>query len=173
MDEDTLALIDRIIEEHQVAFIRFRELEKVGGDVEAISGIEDAKEAFMPGRFNQKEGLKKMQESLEIIEQGLLGHFNREETALLAAFEKQGDRKLVSALNALLLQHKDFRNRFTESKKLVAELIDGGLARHQWEASAHDMRTHISYTRKLLQAHAAGEQPLLLELRRLLVKGME
>ena len=171
MDDETLALIDKIIAEHQVVFERFKSLDKVVGDVEAIAGMEEAKEAFMPGRFDQKEGLKKLQESLETIDQGLQAHFNREETALLAAFEKHGDRKLVSALNSLLLQHGNLRDRFAHSKKHVAELVGGGLARHKWEASVHDMRAHISHTRKLLEAHAAGEQPLLVELRRQLVEG--
>ena len=170
MDE-TLALIDKIIAEHRVVFKGFQNLEEILNDFDAISGMEKAKEAFMPGRLDQKESLKKLQESLETIDQGLQAHFNREETALLAAFEKHGDRKLVSALNALILQHEDLRNRFAHSKKHVAELLGGGLARHKWEASAHDMRAHISHTRKLLEAHAAGEQPLLVELRRQLVEG--
>ena len=169
--DDTIALIDKIIEEHRVAFKGFQNLEGILNDLDAISGMEKAKEAFMPGRFDQKEGLKKLQESLETIAQGLQAHFNREETALLAAFEKHGDRKLVSALNSLLLQHGNLRDRFAHSKKHVAELVGGGLARHKWEASAHDMRAHISHTRKLLEAHAAGEQPLLVELRRQLVEG--
>jgi len=169
--DETIALIDKIIEEHRVAFKRFRNLEEIVGDIGAIDGMEEAKEAFMPGRFDQKEGLKKLQESLETIDQGLQAHFNREETALLAAFEKHGDRKLVSALNALILQHEDLRNRLAHSKKHVAELVGGGLTHQKWEASAHDMRAHISHTRKLLEAHAAGEQPLLVELRRQLVEG--
>ena len=165
MDE-TIDLIDKVIEEHQVAFKRFRSLEEIVGDIGAIAGMEEAKEAFMPGRFDQKEGLKKLQESLETIDQGLQAHFNREETALLAAFEKHGDRKLVSALNSLLLQHGNLRDRFAHSKKHVVELVSGGLARHKWEASAHDMRAHISHTRKLLQGHVAGELPLLMALRK-------
>ena len=170
MDE-TIALIDKIIAEHQVVFERFKSIEKVVGDVEAIAGMEEAKDAFIPGRLDREQGLKKLQELLETIDQGLQAHFNREETALLAAFEKHGGRELVSTLNSLLLEHEDIGNRFAHSKKHVAELLGGGLARHKWEASAHDMRAHISHTRKLLEAHAAGEQPLLVELRRQLVEG--
>ena len=171
MDDETLALIDRIIAEHQVVFKGLQNLEGILSDLVAITGMEEARDAFMPGRLDQKENLEKLQESLEKIDQGLQAHFNREETALLAAFEKHGDRELVSALNALILQHEDLKKRFDRSKKQVAELIGGGLARHKWEASAHDMRAHISHTRKLLEAHAAGELSILLLLRSKLARG--
>jgi len=107
-------------------------------------------------------------EVLEKIDKGLQEHFNREETGLLEAFEKHGSRKLVTALNSLLIEHKDLRSRLAQSKKDVADLLEGNLARHKWEANANDMRAHISHTRKLLEAHAAIENELLVELRRLI-----
>jgi len=74
--------------------------------------------------------------------------------------------ELASALQSLLLEHKDIRNRLGHSKRHVAELASGNMARHLWEASAHDMRAHMSHTRKLIEAHAAIEQELLHKLRR-------
>ena len=115
--------------------------------------------------FQEKQGLQKLKESLEAIDKGLQAHFNREETALLATVEEKGDREMVSNLRSLLLEHEDLRNRLAHAKKHVAELTDGGLSRHLWEASAHDMRAHITHTRKLLEAHAEIEQELLRELR--------
>lgn len=171
--KEILALIDQVIEEHQVALKGFKNLEGMFGDAAAISGIEAAKEAFMPGRLDSQQGLQKFLESLETIDQGLLAHFDREETALLNAFERYGDKKLVSALKVLLTQHEDFRERLSHAKRHVAELISGGLARHRWEASAHDMRAHVSHTRKLLQEHVTGEQPLFMALRKRLLEGAE
>ena len=171
MEDEILVLVDKIIEEHQLVFSRFKNLEGMLSDAEAISGIDEAKEAFMPGRLDREQGLPKLLESLEIIEQGIEAHFNREETALLAAFEKHGDKNLVFALEALLVQHEDLRSRLTDSKRHVTELIGGGLARQQWEASAHDMRAHITHTQQLFHGHAAGEQPLLMEIRKRLVEG--
>lgn len=162
--EEALALIDKIIEEHKTIIQRIQTLEQVANDAEAISGLEKAKDAFMPGRFEQKQGLQKLQEILEAIDHGIQAHFDREETGLLAAFEKYGDKELVSAWHSLLLEHEDLRNRLTHSKKHVAELTGGGLSRHLWEASAHGMRAHISHTRKLLEAHAEIEQELLQKL---------
>ena len=163
--EEVVALIDQIIEEHKTILQRFQTLNQVANDVEAIGGLEKAKEAFMPGRLNQKQGLQKLQELVETIDKGLQTHFEREETALLSAFEKHGDRKLVTALRSLLLEHEDLKHRFAHSRNYVAQLTAGGLSRNVWEASAYDMRAHISHTRKLLEAHAEIEQELLRTLR--------
>ncbi|OGO19953.1 MAG: hypothetical protein A2144_12650 [Chloroflexi bacterium RBG_16_50_9] len=165
MDE-IVALIEKIIEEHRVIISDFQSLEAVANDASAIIGLEKAKDSFMPGRFDQKEGLSEFQESLEKVDKGVRAHFNREETALLAAFEKHGDRSLVTALKSLLLEHEDLRNRLDHSREHIAELASGGLARQQWEASAHDMRAHLSHTRKLFGTHAAIEMELLVDMRK-------
>ncbi len=119
----------------------------------------------MPGRPEQRKGLEKLRELLQIVEEGLEAHFNSEETALLAGFEKYGDRKLATALNSLLGEHKQLRNRLAQSKVHVYQLIDGGLSRHLWEATGYDMRAYISETRKRLKAHAESEQELLQTIR--------
>jgi len=164
--QEIVTLIDKLIDEHKVIAKDFQSLDQVANDAGALVELEEAKEAFMPGRFDQTQGLQKLQELLEAIDEGLRGHFDREETGLLAAFEEHGDRKLVTTLNSLLLEHEDLRNRLAHSKDHVAELVSGGLARHRWQASANDMRAHLSHTRKLLEAHAAIENELFVELRR-------
>jgi iron-sulfur cluster repair protein YtfE (RIC family) len=168
--EETLALIEKIVGEHKSIMQGVRSLEQAASDAEAIVGLEKAKETFMPGRLEQEQGLKKLQASLEAIDQGLRAHFNREETGLMNVFEKHGNKELASALRSLLLEHEDLRNRLAHAKKHVAELMSGGLSRHLWEASAHDMRAHISHTRKLLEAHAEIEQELFHKLRTELTK---
>ena len=62
--EDVIALLDQIAEEHKTTFQRFQTLEQVANDVEAIAGLEKSKEAFIPGRLNQKAGLQQMRELL-------------------------------------------------------------------------------------------------------------
>ncbi len=99
----------------------------------------------------------------------LLAHFDREETAVLAAFKEQGDSELASAFYSLLLEHKDLRNRLDHTKNHVSQLTGGELSRHTWEATAHDMRAHITHTRKLLETHAEVEQELLRSLHRRLL----
>ena len=163
--EEIVALINKLIDEHKVVIEDARALEKVANDASALVELEEARDTFVPGRFDQKQSLQKLEESLEAIDKGLKEHFDREETGLLAAFEKHGDRKLVTTLNSLLLEHEDLRNRLAHAREHVAELVSGGLARHQWEASANDMRAHLSHTRKLLEAHAAIENELFVAMR--------
>jgi hypothetical protein len=166
MMEDALAIIERIIAEHKTIRQRFQKLEKVANDAEAMMGFDVAKEAFMPGRLNQKQGLTQLEDTLNAIEDGLHGHFHFEELNLPPVVDLHGDEELKSSLRSILLEHIDLRGRLAHSKKHAAELIEGGMARHRWEASAHDMRAYISHTRKLLQAHLVIEQELLHNLRK-------
>ena len=141
-------------------------MEQVASDVEAIAGFDKAAEAFMPGRLEEKQGLQKFQEFVQTVDQGVREHFNREETALLTALEKQGDSELASALHSLTLEHTDLRNRLDHSSKDGTELTSGELSCHVWEASAYDMRAYIHHTRQLFEIHAYQEQKLLLALRK-------
>ena len=161
-----LALIEEVIEEHKIILQRLETLDQVANDVEALHSFENTLEAFMPGRFDKKRGLDRLEELVNSVDQGLQAHFDREEKALLATFEEQGDRELASAFHSLLLEHKDLRNRLAHIKSHVSQLTTGKLSRHNWEATAYDMRAYISHTRKLLEVHARVEQDLLLALRR-------
>lgn len=163
---EALALIDKIIEEHKQILARFQSLEQVANDAQVLSALDRAKEDFLPGRLDdQKGGLLKWQESLETIDQGIKAHFDREETGLLAAFERHGGRMLVSALRVLLSEHEELRNRLVRLKKDVAELAAGGLSREMWEGKAWGVRVYIDHTWKLFQSHARSEQKLFRTLR--------
>jgi hypothetical protein len=164
--EDALAIIEQIIAEHKVISQHFQATEQIANDAEALTSFDNAKEVFMPGRLAPQSGLQELQASLDKIEPGLLRHFHLEETRLPDIVGKYGDEENKSDLRSLLLEHEDLRNRLAHSKKHVLELIEGGLSRHLWEASAHDMRAYFSHTRKLLGAHAGIEYELLHELRR-------
>ena len=167
---DAIEVIDRIIEEHKKIFQGVQNLEQEVNDAMALKGLEEAKDTFMPGRLEQKGGLQSLEQLLEGVDQGLRRHFSFEETYLLGAFEEHSDKKIISVLHSLLLEHEDIRSRLVHSKEHIAELIKGELSRHVWEASAHDMRAHLAHTRKLIEAHAAIEQELLHTLRKELME---
>lgn len=167
---ETLKLIDQLIAEHKVMNERALNIEKAANDASLLSDLKEARETFVPGRFDQKQSLEKLQEMLVSIESWLDKHFNREETILLSAVEKHGERKLITTLNSLLREHTDLRKRMVHSKKHVAELTGGGLSRHRWDASANDMRAHLTHTRKVLENHASTENALFAELRRHLAR---
>lgn len=163
--KEVLAVIERIIEEHKQIMRDIRTTENVANDATAIRGLETGKEVFMPGRLGQRQGLEQLRGLMEMIDQGIRAHFSREEAALPTAVEQYGDEEMSSALHDLLLEHEDLRDRLTQSKKHIAELLEGGLSGHVWGASAHDMRAYITHTRKLFGAHAGFEKELLDNLR--------
>lgn len=168
---EALALIQRIIEEHRQFIGGFQNLEQLANDSIVLRGLDLGKEAFMPGRLDQKEGLKKLGELLTSIAKGLRAHFSREEASLPGVVAQHGNEQMSSDLRSILLEHEDMRNRMAESEKHVAELTGGGLTRYVWEATAHDMRAHMTHTRKLLEAHARIEQTLLHSLEKALKQG--
>ena len=164
--KDILATINQIIKEHEVILQQITELDHVVNDAEALTSIDKAKEVFMPGRLDDNQGLQQLQDLCVRIEEGLNAHFKREEIQLLAAFQDHGDEKLANALRTLLLDHKELRNRLVHEKQCVSDLATRQLSRSIWEATAHDLRAHITHTRKLIEAHAESEQTLLHALRK-------
>ena len=167
---EMVELIDKIAEEHRTTLERIESLGNVANDVEAMAGLEKTANTFMPDRLDEKEGLRKMYQLLEKIIEGLNDHFYREETRLLEGVEKHGDERMAKALETLLSQHKDLRDRFAKTQEHISELTTGGMAKHRWRASAQDMRAYLAKTSRDLETHAHHEQELLMSLRRQLVK---
>ena len=163
---EILSLINELIEEHQQILQNVQTAAQIANDATAILEMDRAKDDFVPGRFgDQQQSLQSLQESLKIIGKGLEAHFEREETTLLAAFEEHGSKSLISALNSLLLDHKDLRERLAHANRHVAELTSGNLSRHAWEASANDMQAHLNHTLTLLKVHSQKEQQLFYKIR--------
>jgi hemerythrin-like domain-containing protein len=162
---EPLEIIEKIIQEHKKIRRDLHHLDRAANDAEALSVMDQAKEVFMPGRLKQHQGLQELRSSMEATAEGLDRHFSFEEEWLPDLVERYGDEEITSNWESLLLEHKDLRNRLAHSRRHVTELIEGKLARHLWEASAHDMRAYITHTRKLMEAHAGIEQELLYEVR--------
>lgn len=167
---DTISLIDQLIAEHKVISEQTRDLESTANDTDLMTDLKEARDTFVPGTLDQHQGLEKLESMLRDITPWLEKHFEREETILLGVVEKLGDRELISSLNSLLLEHADLRTRVAQSREHITELKSGALARHRWDASASDMRAHLTHTRKLLEIHASLENDLFHELRRHLVE---
>ena len=167
---EVLAMIERLVEEHKLIRKETQTIERIANDASALKTLEEAKGGFMPGKPEHVEGLKILAESLEKIEKGLHIHFDWEEKAVLSTVDKEGGKQVKTAFQSLLEEHDDLRKRFARAKQHVEELTGGDLSRHVWEANAHDMRAHISHTRKLLEIHAQGEEKLFASLRKQLKK---
>jgi hemerythrin-like domain-containing protein len=169
---DTLQLIDQLIEEHKMIAEKTRSIENAVNDSRLIADITQARDTFVPGKFDQVQKLKELEEMLKAIEIWLEKHFSREETILLHAVEEFGDTELVTALNKLLFEHSDLRHRLVHSKKRVAELLGGSLSRTIWDTTAIDTGTYLGHTRTLLGTHAGAEDQLFSKLRKKIKKSI-
>lgn len=168
--ESTLELIDQLIAEHKSLGEKTKSLKKTTNDATLISNLKQAKNEFAEGDGSPTVDLKRLDQMLEEIETWLGKHFSREESVLLPAVQQHSDERLVTALNSLLFEHSDLRDRMVHSRKRVDELRDWSLPQDIWYSRAGDLRAYISHTIKLIETHAARENHLLNELRRYLKK---
>lgn len=164
--DTTLQLIDQLIAEHQTIGEKTKSLAKTTNDITLISNLKQVKNEFTEGDGAPTVDLKRLDLMLEEIEAWLGKHFSREETILLPAVEKLGNDRFVTALNSLLFEHSDLRDRMVHSRKRADELKDWSLPQAVWYSRAGDLRTYISHTIKLIETHAARENHLLKEIRR-------
>lgn len=165
-NETAVELIDQLIEEHKIIAERAGGLEQAANDAVFLVELKEARESFVPGRLDQQQSLNKLESILDSIRPWLFKHFEREETILLGMVEELEEPRLLSSLNSLLLEHADLRNRMVQIGEHINELKSGNMARYRWDASANDMRAHLTHTRMLLSAHTGMENDLFAELRR-------
>lgn len=168
--EDLVELIDGIIEEHEIKRERLEEIQGIANDLVIADGLEKARDIFVPGRPDQQKSLEKLWKHIMLIEEWLDRHFNHEESTLIESFKQHAKHSTFESLSSLFSEHKDLRSRISHTKRDIDELINRGLARHYWEASAYDMKVYLSHTIRLFFAHADREALLLMALRSELIK---
>ena len=168
--DSTHELIDQLITEHKSLGEKTKSLNTTANDASLVSNLKLAKNEFAEGDGAPTVDLKRLDLMLEEIQTWLGKHFSREESVLLPAVQKYGYERLVTALNSLLFEHSDLRDRMVHSRKRVDELKDWSLSQDVWYSRAGDLRTFISHTIKLIETHAARENHLLNEFQRYLKK---
>lgn len=164
MTENTLALIEQIIEEHRQISRDFQTLEKETNDLSAITRLqsEDTRGYFVPsGLSDEGKGLEQWRKAIEAMEAGLDRHFKREETALMAVVERQGDKELQSGLQTLLHEHGDLRAQVAKMRQDAADMTSAGPHIEVWEKDGWGMRVNLELLKKRIEAHAASELELL------------
>jgi len=161
---ETLALVEQILDEHKQIHGSFEKLGNIGSDAAAAAelGTEKTKDYFVPKSLDDKgEGHKRWMGLLEAIEDGLKAHFEREETALAAAFKREGTQELADALDKLLAEHKTINEHVDKLKKNAADVASGGEKIEVWEGSGWGMKTNVETLRDEIMAHADRERVLL------------
>ena len=168
--DNTLQLIEELIEEHKGVPEKTRSLEKAANDVRLLSGLKDAGDTIVRGELLQDGDLKELAQIVNIIASWLEAHFTREETVLRPAVINYGNNRFVSALDSLLFEHAELRDRLVHARMHIAELLGGSLDQERRDASIRDLKVHLEHSRKLLETHAAKENHFLAEIRQHLKK---
>ena len=162
-----LALPDKLDAEHNELMRDAQNLVHIANDLDATMGLKKTSEDFVPWRIDRcKQILQDLQRSLEMIENRLSDHFDREEKDFLTLCQSHNNDTFGSALLNFIIEHEEIKSRITKSKLDVATLATEDLSPYIWEGRAHTMRFYINHTRRRLQAHAESEQELLNALRR-------
>ena len=168
--DNTLQLIDELIAEHKTVGEKTRSLEKAANDVRLLSGLKEAGDTIVRGEIIQDADLKNLAQIINIIAGWLEKHFEREETTLRHAVINYGNNRFVSALDSLLFEHAELRDRILHARVHIDELLGGSLDQVRRDASIRDLKVHLEHSRKLLETHAAKENHFLAEMRQHLKK---
>jgi len=161
---ETLALVEQILDEHKQISGSFEKLGSISSDAAAAAelGSQKTKDYFVPKSLDDKgEGIHRWKAMLEAIEEGLKSHFEREETALAAAFRREGTPDLADALDKLLAEHATINQHIAKLLKDADDIASGGKMIEVWEGSGWGMKTNVDKLRDEIMAHAERETVLL------------
>jgi hemerythrin len=153
--QDKLAIIKRIIDEHQNIKQHVKLVGDSVSDQEALTALQKEHSNFIPGRLEViSEKQKRLQQTMAFLEDGLKNHF---------AFEEKVLPPLLGELlaQALALEHREIIREIKEDKSIVANISLKGLSREELlEKEAH-IEQVIDTLLQLIEEHAAREETVL------------
>ena len=160
--KDYLAIIQRVIEEHQAIRGHIKLVGDSISDREALARLLKASDDWVPGRpESPTEMLKNTQQALSALEEGLKNHF---------FFEGEALPPLLGELlmQALILEHGEIMKEIIEVKSVAAETKLEGLNREELLVKATNLQQKVSSTCFLIEEHATREEVILDMLKRAL-----
>jgi hypothetical protein len=153
--KDKLAVIKRIIAEHQNIKQHVKLVGDSVSDQEALTALQKEHSNFIPGRLEViSEKQKRLQQTLAFLEEGMKNHFYFEEKAL---------PPLLGELltQALVLEHREIIGEIEADKSIVANISLEGLSREELlEKEAH-IEQVIDTLLQLIEEHATREETVL------------
>ena len=160
--ENNLAIISRIIEEHQAIRGHIKLVGDSASDREAMNALTRARADWIPGRLEiLAEKQKKLQQTMSFLDEGLKNHF---------AFEARYLPPFLGELlmRALLLEHREIRKQIDEAKSIVADTRLEGLSREELLSKESRVHQTVSTICQLVEEHAIREEVVLEMLQRAL-----
>ncbi len=160
--EDYLAIIQRVIEEHQALRSNLKLVGDSIPDREALSSLERTRADWVPGKPELlAEKQNKLLQAVRYLEEGLRNHF---------AFEGRALPPLLGDLfmRAILLDHQEIMKEIKNDKSMAAEARLEGLGREELLSKEAEIQETISNLCRLVEEHATREEAMLEMLRKAL-----
>ena len=152
---DSLAIINRILEEHQTIRGHIKLVGDSVSDEEALSSLEKARADWIPGRPEiLSEKKKKLQQTINALDEGLKNHFAYEEKTLPPLLGKL-------LMRSLLLEHQAIKKEIDEAKSAVAGIKLEGLERDRLLSEEARMQQMVDDICQLVGEHAIKEDTVL------------
>jgi hemerythrin len=153
--QDKLAIIKRIIDEHQTIEEHIKLVGDSVSDQEALTTLQKAHADFIPGRLEvASEKQNKLQQAMSFLEEGLKNHF---------AFEEKVLPPLLGELlmQALVLEQREISREIDEAISTVANTRLEGLSREELVSKESHMQQMIDSICQLVEEHATKEEAIL------------
>ncbi len=162
--EDSLTMINRLIEQHQAIRGHLKLVGDSISDAEAVASLEATQDDWIPGRPGiLAEKQKKLQQMLRSLDEGLKNHF---------AFEEEALPPLLGELfmRALILDHQQINKEIDEARSTVAATGLEGLNREESLSRESYVQQVANSLCDLVGEHATREETILGMLQRALTE---
>lgn len=159
---DKLAIINRVIAEHQTIGQHVKLVGDSVSDEEALKSLEGTRADWIPGRLEAvSEKQKRLQQTMNALDEGLRRHFTFEEKAL---------PPLLGELltQSLILEHREIKEKIDEAKSTAADTKLEGLSRDELLSEEAHMQHIVANIGHLVEEHAAREEAVLAMVKRAL-----
>ena len=152
---DNLAIINKVIEEHQTLRGHVKLVGDSISDQEAIASLTKARTDWIPGRPEiMAEKQKRLQQALSSLDEGLKNHFDSEEEVLPSLLGE-----LV--MRAIILDHREIIKEIDKAKSLAADIQIEGLSRDELMSQESHIQRVINRISYLVEDHANSEEVIL------------
>lgn len=153
--KDYLAIITKIIAEHQTIREHIKLIGDSVADREALTSLEKVSADWVTGQpgMPAKKQLK-LQQAINALSEGLKNHFIFEEAALPPLLGEL-------FMRALVLEHREIIGEIDEAKAIVAEAKLEGLSREDLLHQESHMQQMINSICLLVEEHATKEEAVL------------
>ncbi len=152
---DNLAIISRVIQEHQTIRGHIKLVGDSISDQEALTSLTATSPDWIPGRLEiMAEKQKRLQKTMSSLDEGLKNHF---------ALEEKDLPPLLGELfmRALVLDHREIEKALDEAKSIIADIKLESLNREELLSQESGIKQIVDDICQLVEEHAGREEVVL------------